>query len=229
MQHTPDNGTQFNGRRRRVCERDPAAQRCHAMQGRMSIRCPRRRNARRRLPMLAAAQRVGGRHSASGRCAAARRTLADSLFLQTHQQTNTRARKHTRRYKMLLAEILKATHAAHPHHARLSLALSMVTETAHIVNEAVTTHTRARVRVRRSAPDRAADQKRHHATAIMIDICSAFLLIICSGLEPRPFAVAGAAARAAGSDHRAAGYVCGRRHRRSAVGFKIGPIGCESS
>jgi hypothetical protein len=46
---------------------------------------------------------------------------------------------------MLLAEILKATHTAHPHHARLSLALSMVTETAHIVNEAVTTRTRARV------------------------------------------------------------------------------------
>jgi hypothetical protein len=45
---------------------------------------------------------------------------------------------------MLLAEILKATHAAHPHHARLSLALSMVTETAHIVNEAVTTRTCAR-------------------------------------------------------------------------------------
>ena len=45
---------------------------------------------------------------------------------------------------MLLAEILKATHAAHPHHARLSLALSMVTETAQIVNEAVTTRTHAR-------------------------------------------------------------------------------------
>ena len=69
---------------------------------------------------------------------------ADSLFLQTHQQTNTHTNKQTHRYKMLLAEILKATHAAHPHHARLSLALSMVTETAHIVNEAVTTRTCAR-------------------------------------------------------------------------------------
>ena len=44
---------------------------------------------------------------------------------------------------MLLAEILKATHVTHVHHARLSLALSMVTETAHIVNEAVIAHTAA--------------------------------------------------------------------------------------
>ena len=233
MQHTPDNGHNSTGDGAAFVSATP--QRRDAMKCKLEFTSAAHRAAPRDgAPPMLAGSATGGRATLGVR---ALRGCAPHARRQP-VSTNTPTNKHTRTQTNTQVQDAPGgdpegdARGAPAPRAAVARAVDGDRDGAHRQRGGDHTHLCARVRVRRRAPDRAADQKRHQAappaaTAIITDICSAFLLI-CSGLEPRRFAVAGAAARAAGSDHRAAGDVRGRRHRRSAVGCKIGPIGCES-